>query len=253
MVFFVGSLDIARIRPYYCLITRAAKSGPIPKELGMSNSTYKPKAGDRIRIVGNTCEHGFPIGSVVLVKGDRVYGDGGVNAVCLGGSDYWALNRRDFVPAKPKPALVKPKAPKPEPSLYKAIREHLETKDKETLHDRTKKAVEAVEHLLEGVQPAQENAMSTVPVTNIVNQATPTPWSLEGLVVDPGEEAVGQWGFFWDDEDESRVQVAKLDVLHRSAAMYKYQGTCGNWAHFAYIPDFPGAELLKCTTGYEAT
>ena len=144
-----------------------------------------------------------------------------------------------------------PSAPKAEPSLYKAIRERLETKDRETLHDRTTKAVEAVENLLEGDQSAE-----VVNVTNIVNQAAPAPaapWSLDGLVVDPDEEAVGQWGFFWDDEDESRVQVAKLDVLHRSAAMYKYQGTCGNWAHFAYIPDFPGAELLKCTTGYEAT
>ena len=144
-----------------------------------------------------------------------------------------------------------PSAPKAEPSLYKAIRERLETKDRETLHDRTTKAVEAVENLLEGDQSAE-----VVNVTNIVNQAAPAPaapWSLDGLVVDPDEEAVGQWGFFWDDEDESRVQVAKLDVLHRSAAMYKYQGTCGSWAHFAYIPDFPGAELLKCTTGYEAT
>lgn len=155
------------------------------------------------------------------------------------------------MPTKPKPTTVKPSAPKAEPSLYKAIRERLETKDRETLHDRTKKAVEAVENLLEGDQSAE-----VVNVTNIVNQAAPAPaapWSLDGLVVDPDEEAVGQWGFFWDDEDESRVQVAKLDVLHRSAAMYKYQGTCGNWAHFAYIPDFPGAELLKCTTGYEAT
>ena len=235
----------------------------------MSNSTYKPKAGDHIRIVRNTCDHGFPIGSVVLVKGDKVYGDGGVNAVCSDGSNYWALNRRDFVPAKPtpttpkatkepkmpakpKPALVKPVAPKLKPSLYKAIRECLETKDKETLHACTKKAVEAVERLLEGIQPAQENAASTVPVTNIVNQATPTPWSLEGLVVDPGEEAVGQWGFFWDDENESRVQIAKLDAFYPAVAISKYQGTCGNWLHFAHIPNFPGASLLKATTGYEA-
>lgn len=53
------------------------------------------------------------------------------------------------MPTKPKPALVKPSAPKPEPSLYKAIRERLETKDKETLHARTKKAVEAVESWLD--------------------------------------------------------------------------------------------------------
>ena len=155
------------------------------------------------------------------------------------------------MPTKPKPATVKPSAPKAEPSLYKAIRERLETKDRETLHDRTTKAVEAVENLLEGDQSA-----GVVNVTNIVNQAAPAPaapWSLDGLVVDPDEEAVGQWGFFWDAENAPSVGVAKLDALCRSAAMYKYQGTCGNWAHFAYIPDFPGAELLKCTTGYEAT
>ena len=159
------------------------------------------------------------------------------------------------MPANPKPALVKPTAPKPEPSLYKAIRERLETKDRETLHDRTKKAAEAVENLLEGDQSAE-----VVNVTNIVNQAAPAPaapWSLDGLVVDPSEEAVGQWGFFWDAENVPSVGVTKLDALCPSAAMfaamYKYQGTCGSWAHFAYIPDFPGAELLKCTTGYEAT
>ena len=250
----------------------------------MSNSTYKPKAGDRIRIVGNTCEHGFPIGSVVLVKGDRVYGDGGVNAVCLGGSDYWALNRRDFVPAKhtptapkatkgpkmsakPKPALVKPEAPKPEPSLYKAIREHLETKDRETLHDRTKKAVEAVEHLLEGgrsvevvnvtnvtniVDQATPTAMSTVPVTNIVNQATPTPWSLEGLVVDPGEEAVGQWGFFWGSAGDVELRFDACDEIN-SGKVPSYSSKFDGWyRHFAYIPNFPGASLLKATTSYEA-
>lgn len=53
------------------------------------------------------------------------------------------------MPAKPKPATVKPSAPKPPTSLYKAIRERLEAKDRETLHARTKKAVEAVESLLD--------------------------------------------------------------------------------------------------------
>lgn len=50
---------------------------------------------------------------------------------------------------KPKPATVKPSAPKAEPSLYKAIRAILEAKDRETLHARTTKAVEAVESLLD--------------------------------------------------------------------------------------------------------
>ena len=59
-----------------------------------------------------------------------------------------------------------------------------------TLHDRTKKAVEAVEHLLEGVQPAAD---VSGPSETVVASVVPTriPWSLEGLVVDPGEEAVG--------------------------------------------------------------
>ena len=52
------------------------------------------------------------------------------------------------MPAKPKPATVKPAAPKAEPDLYKAIRERLAAKDRETLHARTTKAVEAVESLI---------------------------------------------------------------------------------------------------------
>ena len=156
------------------------------------------------------------------------------------------------MPTKPKPTTVKPSAPKAEPSLYKAIRERLETKDRETLHDRTKKAVEAVEHLLEGIQPAQENAASTVPVTNIVNQATPTPWSLEGLVVDPGEEAVGQWGFFWGSAGDVELRFDACDEIN-SGKVPSYSSKFDGWyRHFAYIPNFPGASLLKATTGYEA-
>lgn len=233
----------------------------------MSNSTYKPKAGDHIRIVGNTCEHGFPIGSVVLVEGDKVYGDGGVNAVCSDGSNCWALSRRDFVPAKPtpttpkatkepkmpakpKPALVNPVAPKPEPRLYKAIRDRLETKDKETLHARTKKAVEAVEYLLEGVQPAAD---VSGPSETVVASVVPTriPWSLEGLVVDPDpKESIGKVGWFWDAGDCGGVQFGVgADPEH---SFRKYQTVEDmSWDHFAYIPNFPGAELLKRTTGYE--
>ena len=156
------------------------------------------------------------------------------------------------MPTKPKPTTVKPSAPKAEPILYKAIREHLETKDRETLHARTTKAVEAVENLLEGIQPAQENAVSTVPVTNIVNQATPTPWSLEGLVVDPGEEAVGQWGFFWGSAGDVELRFDACDEIN-SGKVPSYSSKFDGWyRHFAYIPNFPGASLLKATTGYEA-
>lgn len=52
------------------------------------------------------------------------------------------------MPVKPKPAAVKPSAPKQPTSLYKAIRERLEAQDRETLHARTQKAVEAVESLI---------------------------------------------------------------------------------------------------------
>ena len=150
-------------------------------------------------------------------------------------------------------ALVETKMPEEpeadEDPLYAAIQTRLETKDRETLHDRTTKAVEAVENLLEDVQSVEDRTIQN-PTPAVPSQI---PWSLDGLVVDPGEEAVGQWGFFWDAENAPSVGVAKLNALCRSAAMYKYQGTRGNWAHFAYTPNFPGAELLKRTTGYEAT
>lgn len=148
---------------------------------------------------------------------------------------------------KPKPATVKPSAPKAPTSLYKAIRERLEAKDKETLHARTTKAVEAVEALPElGGQGVQH--VEVVNVTDIVNQAA--PWSLDGLVVDPGEEAVGQWGFFWDDGSCTldRVGICAPKTGHGYSEGIEDVG----WDHFAYIPNFPGAELLKRTTGYES-
>ena len=150
------------------------------------------------------------------------------------------------MPTKPKPTTVKPSAPKAEPSLYKAIRERLETKDRETLHDRTKKAVEAVEHLLEGTQPVQDVAGPSEEVV-----APVVPFSLDGLVIDPGEEAVGQWGFFWDKtEAESMLYVQLLGV---GDGGYRYSALGqGDYKHFAYLPNFPGAALLKATTGYEA-
>jgi hypothetical protein len=147
------------------------------------------------------------------------------------------------MPAKPKPATVKlPVTPKAPTSLYKAIHERLAAKDAETLHARTQKAVEAVEALLEGVQPVEERT--------IQNPAPATPWSLDGLVVDPGEEAVGQWGFFWDNGADTLDRVG----ICESKTGRRYSEGIENldWDHFAYIPNFPGAELLKRTTGYEA-
>lgn len=146
------------------------------------------------------------------------------------------------MPTKPKPATVKPSAPKTEPSLYKAIRAILEANDRETLHARTVKAAEAVESLLEVAQPVDERT--------IQNPAPAAPWSLDGLVVDPGEEAVGKWGFFWDNRADTLDRIG----ICESKTGRRYSEGIENldWDHFAYIPNFPGAELLKATTGYEA-
>ena len=153
------------------------------------------------------------------------------------------------MPTKPKPTTVKPSAPKAEPSLYKAIREHLETKDRETLHARTTKAVEAVENLLESGR-----SVEVVNVTNIVNQAATAPaapWSLDGLVVDPGVEAVGEYGLTWDNTGWLRFTQCKGYNMELS---HPYETPGRNlYEHFAFLPNFPGAELLKRITGYEAT
>ena len=152
------------------------------------------------------------------------------------------------MPTKPKPTTVKPTAPRAEPSLYKAIRERLETKDRETLHARTTKAVEAVENLLEGGR-----SVEVINVTNTTNQATPAPavpWSLDGLVVDPGVEAVGEYGLAWDSPRWPRLVKCKGYNMEKT---YPYEVDCRvMYQHFALIPGFPISELLKCTTGYEA-
>lgn len=174
------------------------------------------------------------------------------------------------MPTKPKPATVKPSAPKTAPSLYKAIRAILEAKDRETLHARTTKAVEAVEAVIFGNvivdkhfgpmatrEEAQKIAVTLggrLPTMEELRGCiSPEPeanWSLDGLVVDPGEEAVGQWGFFWDNGDDTLDRVG----ICESKTDSRYTEGIENldWDHFAYIPNFPGAELLKRTTGYEA-
>lgn len=153
-------------------------------------------------------------------------------------------------PTKPKPATVKPSAPKPEPSLYRAIRERLEAKDRETLHARTVKVVEAVEALLDGVQPVEVSGpLGTL--SDALKHA-PTPWSLDGLVVDPDpKEPVGKCGWFWDNGDEGVVRFGVGADAEGSSRKYESVENM-SWDHFAYIPNFPGAELLKRTTGYEA-
>lgn len=150
------------------------------------------------------------------------------------------------MPEKPKPRPCPPPAPpKAEPSLYKAIRERLEAKDRETLHARTQKAVEAVESLLEGAQPVEERT--------IQNPAPAVPWSLDGLVVDPGEKAVGEFGLFWDGERSVVVLGYCSRLIRGQFSLTYYAEDYGGYAHFASLPNFPGAELLKRTTGYEAT
>lgn len=146
---------------------------------------------------------------------------------------------------KPRPCLppVPPVPPKPESSLYKAIRERLEAKDRETLCDRTQKAVEHVEAMLFGgvvVGTAEAEAP----------KSSPAPWSLDGLVVDPGVEAVGECGLAWDSAGWLRFALCKgynMELSHP----YETPGRI-LYEHFALLPDFPIAELLKRTTGYEA-
>ena len=148
------------------------------------------------------------------------------------------------MPTKPKPATVKTFSIKPESSLYKAIRERLEAKDRETLHDRTTKAVEHVEAMLFG-GVVVDTAEAEAP------KSSPAPWSLDGLVVDPDpKESVGKCGWFWDAGDHVVVRFGVGADPEDSCRRYNSVEDM-SWDHFAYIPNFPGAELLKRTTGYK--
>lgn len=151
--------------------------------------------------------------------------------------------------APKKPATVKlPVTPKPPTALYKAIQARLEAKDRETLHARTKKAVEAVEDLLEGVQPVEERTTQN-PAPAVPSQI---PWGLEGLVVDPDpKESIGKSGWFWDDGDHGVMRFGVGADPEDSCRKYESLEDC-SWDHFAYIPNFPGTELLKHTAGYKA-
>ena len=150
-----------------------------------------------------------------------------------------------------------PKMPEPKETkspLYTAVRDILETKDRETLDARTDAKVSAVLGLL-----GDEFAFVRDPqVVNITNIAAPAPvapaqvpWSLDGLVIDPGEEAVGQWGWFWDKTEEESMLYVQLLGVGDGGYRYSALGQ-GDYKHFAYLPNFPGAALLKATTGYEA-
>ena len=156
----------------------------------------------------------------------------------------------------PKPTK-EPKMPEPKETkspLYTAVRDILEAKDRETLDARTDAKVSAVLGLL-GDEFAFVRDPQVVNITNIAAPAPATPaqvpWSLDGLVIDPGEEAVGQWGFFWDKTEEESGIFGQLFDAGDGNYQYSALG-CGDYKHFAYLPNFPGAALLKATTGYEA-
>jgi len=153
-----------------------------------------------------------------------------------------------------------PKMPEPKETkspLYTAVRDILEAKDRETLDARTDAKVSAVLGVLEGPTGFSVGPLGTLSDA-IAHEAAPAsvapaqvPWSLDGLVIDPGEEAVWEWGWFWDrTEEESRIFSQLLDV---GDGNYQYSARgCSDYKHFAYTPNFPGAALLKATTGYEA-
>ena len=159
----------------------------------------------------------------------------------------------------PKPTK-EPKMPEPKETkspLYTAVRDILEAKDRETLDARTDAKVSAVLGVLEGPTGFSVGPLGTLSDA-IAHQAAPAPvapaqvpWSLDGLVIDPGEEALEQWGWFWGKtEEESGIFGQLFDV---SDGNYQYSVLGGgDYKHFAYLPNFPGAALLKATTGYEA-
>jgi hypothetical protein len=167
-------------------------------------------------------------------------------------------------PTAPKPTK-EPKMPEPKETkspLYTAVRDILEAKDRETLDARTYAKVSAVLRVLEGPTGLPVGPLGTLSEA-IAHQAVPAPvasvqvpWSLYGLVIDPGEEAVGQWGWFWDEDGlqvfEAFGQCDKYnpDEADDGCPYSVLKGSV--YTHFAYLPNFPGAALLKATTGYEA-
>ena len=169
------------------------------------------------------------------------------------------------MPAKKSTAPKVTKEPKmPEPKetkspLYTAVRDILEAKDRETLDARTDAKVSAVLGVLEGPTGFSVGPLGTLSEA-ISHEAAPgpaqAPWSLDGLVIDPGEEAVGRWGWFWDEDGlqvfEAFGQCNKYspDEADDGCPYSVLKGSV--YTHFAHHPRFPGSALLKATTGYEA-
>ena len=169
------------------------------------------------------------------------------------------------MPAKKSTAPKVTKEPKmPEPKetkspLYTAVRDILEAKDRETLDARTDAKVSVVLGLL-GDEFASVRDPQVVIITNIAAPApvapAQVPWSLDGLVIDPGEDAVGKWGWFWDEDGLQvfgafgRCDQYNSDDADGGCPYATFKGSV--YTHFAHHPRFPGAALLKATTGYEA-
>ena len=144
-------------------------------------------------------------------------------------------------------ATKEPKMPEPKETkspLYTAVRDILEAKDRETLDARTDAKVSAVLGVL-GDEFAFVRDPQAVNITNIVAPAPATPWSLDGLVIDPGEEAVGQWGWFWDDEAADLDVFGILMCVRTNLDCPFQMGSGSCWAHFVAVPRMDGEALIQ--------
>lgn len=151
-------------------------------------------------------------------------------------------------------AAKEPKMPEPKETkspLYAAVRDILEAKDRETLDARTDAKVSAVLGVL-GDEFAFVRDPQVVNITNIAAPApvTPaqTPWSLDGLVIDPGEDAVGQWGFFFGDRNWRIGRMIQIDRKPKTYLCASAEGG-GSWSHFATLPGFDFEELHALALG----
>lgn len=61
---------------------------------------------------------------------------------------------------------------------------------------------------------------------------------------DPGTEAIGQWGLFWDAPWDNPV-YGMLESMDSGDDEPYLRGSGNRWVHFAYIPNFPSASEIK--------
>lgn len=149
--------------------------------------------------------------------------------------DYFVYSLSNLQLVKPEePEMPKEtKTPESKSPLYLALRESLETKDRETLDTRTENLLAQVQVLVGGVVAVETAEVGTKESVGI-----------EGLVSDPGEEAIGKWGFFWDDPEDELVYGRLKSVDTDDDEPYLRED--GNyWKHFAHIPNSPSVSEIK--------